>query len=70
MTTQATNPVDYARGVLQVETETLRKQLDEIAATAELMVAALDGGHQWEIQRAVARTVHLLNQLRRKDENR
>ena len=52
MTTEETNPVDYARGVLQVEAETLRQERDELARTIEVILSALAGGSQWEIDTA------------------
>ena len=61
---------DLILDATRADVETLRRQRDEIAATAELMVAALDGGNQWEIDQAITLTTHLLNQLHRKDEQR
>ena len=46
------NAVAHARGVLQVETETLRREKDELLRTVEVLLAALDGGEQWEIDNA------------------
>ncbi|KAA0916435.1 hypothetical protein [Dietzia sp. ANT_WB102] len=44
--------VARARGVLQVEAETLRQERDELARTIEVMLSALAGGAQWEIDTA------------------
>ena len=66
MTTQATNPVDYARGVLQVEADTYRRQRDKAAAALECLLAALDGGQQWEIDHAIHRGVLVANNLKDK----
>lgn len=64
MTTQATNPDAYARGVLQVEVETLRRERDRAAAALEYLLAALDGGQQWEIDHAIHRGVLVANTLK------
>lgn len=52
MTNQAENPVAYALGVIQVEADTYRRQRDELARTVEVLLSALDGGAQWEIDTA------------------
>lgn len=53
MTTEADHPIAYARGVLQVQADNYRHQCDQALATLEYLVAALDGGHQWEIDHAI-----------------
>lgn len=64
MTTQDTNPVAYARGVLQVEAETARRDAARITDAAELLLAALDGGQHWEVDLAITRLVTTLNQTK------
>ena len=49
------NAVAYARGVLQVEADTYRRQRDQALAALDYLLAALDGGHQWEIDHAIHR---------------
>lgn len=66
MTTQATNPIAYARGVLQVEADTYRRQRDKAAAALEYLLAALDGGQQWDIDAAINRGVLVANTLKDK----
>lgn len=66
MTTQATNPIAYARGVMQVEAETYRRQRDKAAAALEYLLAALDGGQQWDIDAAIHRGVLVANTLKDK----
>lgn len=66
MTTQATNPDAYARGVLQVEAETLRRERDKAAVALECLLAALDGGQQWDIDAAINRGVLVANTLKDK----
>ena len=58
------NAVAYARGVLQVEAETLRHQRDELLRTVEVMLSALDGGAQWEIDTARHLASRALNHLK------
>ena len=58
------NAVAYARGVLQVEAETLRHQRDELIRTVEVMLSALDGGAQWEIDTARHLASRALNHLK------
>ena len=66
MTTQESNPDAYARGALQVEADTYRRQLDKAAAALECLLAALDGGQQWEIDHAIHRGVLVANNLKDK----
>ena len=49
------NAVAYARGVLAVEADTYRRQRDQALAALDYLLAALDGGHQWEIDHAIHR---------------
>lgn len=58
------NAVAYARGVLQVETETLRREKDELLRTVEVLLAALDGGEEWEIDNARRLAARELNYLK------
>ena len=58
------NAVAYARGVLQVEAETLRHQRDELLRIVEVMLSALDGGAQWEIDTARHLASRALNYLK------
>ena len=58
------NAVAYARGVLQVEAETLRHQRDELIRIVEVMLSALDGGAQWEIDTARHLASRALNHLK------
>lgn len=58
------NTVAYARGVLQVEAETLRHQRDELLRIVEVMLSALDGGAQWEIDTARHLASRALNHLK------
>lgn len=66
MTSQASNPIAYARGVLQVEADTYRRQRDKAAAALEYLLAALDGGQQWDIDAAINRGVLVANTLKDK----
>lgn len=52
MTDQTSHPDAYARGVLQVDAETLRARCAELSRTIEVLLSALDGGAQWEIDTA------------------
>ena len=58
------NAVAYARGVLAVEAETLRHQRDELLRIVEVMLSALDGGAQWEIDTARHLASRALNHLK------
>lgn len=58
------NAVAYARGVLQVEAETLRHERDELLRIVEVMLSALDGGAQWEIDTARHLASRALNHLK------
>ena len=58
------NAVAYARGVLQVEAETLRHERDELIRIVEVMLSALDGGAQWEIDTARHLASRALNHLK------
>lgn len=60
------NAVSYARAVLQVEAETYRRQRDQALAALDYLLAALDGGHQWEIDHAIHRGVLVANTLKDK----
>ena len=71
------NPVSQARstlatrtsydlGATQVEAETYRRQRDKAAAALECLLAALDGGQQWEIDHAIHRGVLVANNLKDK----
>ena len=64
MTSRESNPVDYACGVLQVEADTYRRQRDTAVAALEYLLAALDGGQQWDIDAAIQRGVIVANHLR------
>lgn len=66
MTSQESNPVAYARGVLQVEADTYRCQRDRLAATLEYLIAAVDGGHQWDIDAAMHGATLTLESLKEK----
>ena len=58
------NAVAYARGVLQVEAETLRHERDELIRIVEVMLSALDGGAEWEIDTARHLASRALNHLK------
>lgn len=58
------NAVAHARGVLQVETETLRREKDELLRTVEVLLAALDGGEEWEIDNARLLAARELNHIK------
>ena len=58
------NDVAHARGVLQVEAETLKHQRDELLRIVEVMLSALDGGAQWEIDTARHLASRALNHLK------
>ena len=58
------NAVTHARGVLQVETETLRREKDDLLRTVEVLLAALDGGEQWEIDNARLLAARELNHIK------
>lgn len=64
MTTESENPVAYARGVLEVEADTYRKQRDKALAALEYLLAALDGGQQWDIDAAIRCGVTVANHLK------
>ena len=64
MTTESDNPVAYARGVLQVEADTYRRQRDTAVAALEYLLAALDGGPQWDLAAAIQRGGLGANHLR------
>ena len=66
MTSRESNPVAYARGVLQVEADTYRRQRDKTLDALEDLLAALDGGQQWEIDVAIQRGVIVANNLKDK----
>lgn len=53
MTTPSDNPDKYALGVMGVKVETYRHQRDRLADTLEYLIAAMDGGHQWDIDAAI-----------------
>lgn len=58
------NAVSYARAVLQVETETLHHERDELLRIVEVMLSALDGGAEWEIDTARHLASRALNYLK------
>ena len=58
------NAVAHARGVLQVETETLRRDKEELLRIVEVMLSALDGGAAWEIDTARHLASRALNYLK------
>ena len=58
------NAVAYARGVLQVEAETLRHERDELLRIVEVMLSALDGGAEWEIDTARHLASRALNHIK------
>lgn len=64
MTSQSSNPVSYARGVLEVQADTYRKQRDKTLDALEYLLAALDGGQQWDIDVAIQRGVIVANHLK------
>lgn len=66
VTTESDNPVAYARGVLQVEADTYRRQRDTAVAALEYLLAALDGGQQWDIDAAIQCAVTVANHLKEK----
>lgn len=64
MTSQASNPVAYARGVLEVQADTYRRQRDKTLDALEYLLAALDGGQQWDIDAAIQCGVIVANNLK------
>ena len=66
MTSRESNPVAYARGVLEVQADTYRRQRDKTLDALEDLLAALDGGQQWEIDHAIHRGVLVANNLKDK----
>ena len=58
------NAVAYARGVLQVETETLRHELRQAASEIENLVAAVASEESWKRAAAVHRAHLFLNHLK------
>lgn len=64
MTSRESNPVAYARGVLKVEADTYRRQRDKTLDALEYLLAALDGGQQWDIDVAIQRGVIVANHLK------
>ncbi len=63
MTTEESNPVAYARGVLQAEVENCRHHITDARSAIEVLVAAVAGGREWEIDQAVASAVLVANRL-------
>lgn len=53
MTTESDNPVAYARGVLQVEADTYRRERDRAVAALAYLAAAVRGGQEWDITLAL-----------------
>lgn len=66
MTSRESNPVAYARAVLEVQADTYRRQRDKTLDALEDLLAALDGGQQWEIDHAIHRGVLVANNLKDK----
>lgn len=64
MTSQSSNPVAYARGVLEVQADTYRRQRDKTLDALEYLLAALDGAQQWDIDVAIQRGVIVANHLK------
>lgn len=64
MTSQSSNPVAYARGVLEVQADTYRRQRDKTLDALEYLLAALDGGQQWDIDVAIQRGVIVANHVK------
>lgn len=64
MTSQSSNPVAYARGVLEVQADTYRRQRDKTLDALEYLLAALDGGQKWDIDVAIQRGVIVANHLK------
>lgn len=64
VTSQASHPVAYAHGVLQVQADTYRKQRDKAVDALEYLLAALDGGQQWDIDAAIRCGVTVANHLK------
>ena len=62
MTSQESNPVAYARGLLEVEAKTATAQRDRIADAAELLLAALDEGGDVDV--AAARLARRLDSIK------
>ena len=60
------NTVAYARGVLQAEAETFRHQRDDLARIVEVLLSALDGAEEWEIDTARHLASRALNYLKDK----
>lgn len=58
------NAVSYARGVLQVEAETLRYRLRQAASEIENLVVAVASEESWERAAAVHRAHLFLNYLK------
>lgn len=66
MTTQAEHPADYARGVLQVEADTLRRERDRAIDALAYLAAAVRGGQEWDITIALDTAQTLINHHGRK----
>ena len=58
------NAVAYARGVLEEEAKEARRICDELLRTVEVLLAALDGGEEWEIDNARLLAARELNYLK------
>ena len=58
------NAVAYARGVLQVEADTLRHELRQAASEIENLVAAVASEESWKRAAAVHRAHLFLNYLK------
>ena len=66
MTDQESNPIAHARGVLEVQADTYRRQRDKTLDALEHLLAALDEGQQRDIDVAIRRGVIVANTLKDK----
>lgn len=64
MTSQSSNPVAYARGVLEVQADTYRRQRDKTLDALEYLAATVRGGQQWQIDQAMDTAQSLIDRYR------
>lgn len=59
-----TNTVSYVRAFLGEQTKEAERQRDLAVAALDYLLAALDGGQQWDIDHAIHRGVIVANNLK------
>lgn len=64
MTSRESNPIAYARGVLEVEAEEFERQRDKALQVLEYLTATVRGGQQWQMDHAVGTAQALIDRHR------